>query len=59
MIDNDSSVDILYNYAYQRMDLEGQKMEIDHESPLYGFNNDLVHVAGIIKLPIIFGSASQ
>lgn len=22
MIDNDSSVDILYNYAYQRMDLE-------------------------------------
>lgn len=59
MIDNGSSVDILYNYTYQRMDLEGRKMEISHEAPLYGFNNDLVHVAEIIELPVIFGLAPQ
>lgn len=28
MIDNGSSVDILYSHAYQRLDLEGRKMEV-------------------------------
>lgn len=59
MIDNGSSVDILYAYAYQRLDIEGRKMEVGQESPLYAFNNDPVHVAGTIELPIIFGTTPQ
>lgn len=59
MIDNGPSVDILYNHAYQRMDLEGRKMEIEQESLLYGFNNDLVHVIGTIELLVIFGTTPQ
>lgn len=59
MIDNGSSVDILYAHAYQRMHLDGQKMEIGHEAPLYGFSNDPVKVAGTIELPVIFGTAPQ
>lgn len=35
MIDSGSSVDILYNHAYQRLDLEGKKMDVGQEAPLY------------------------
>lgn len=59
IIDNGSSVDILYSHAYQRLDLEGRKMEVGQEAPLYGFNNDPVHVAGTIDLPVVFGMAPQ
>lgn len=59
MIDNGSSVDILYAHAYQRLDLEGRKMEAGQKSPLYGFSNDLVHAAGTIKLPVVFSTAPQ
>lgn len=59
MIDNGSSVDILYNHAYQRMDLGGRKMEVGQEAPLYGFSNDPVHVAGTIELPVVFGTNPQ
>lgn len=34
MIDNGSSVDIIYSHMYQMIDLEGMKMEVEHESPL-------------------------
>lgn len=35
MIDNGSSVDIIYSHTYQMIDLEGMKMEVEHESTLY------------------------
>lgn len=41
------------------MDLEGRKMEIAQEPPLYGFSNEPVKVAGTIKLPVVFGTAPQ
>lgn len=59
MMDNGSLVDILYTHSYQRLDLEGRKMEVGQESPLYGFNNDPVHVVGMIELHVIFGMAPQ
>lgn len=59
MIDNNSSVDILYSYAYQRLDVEGRKMEVGQESLLYGFSNDLVLVLGTIELSVTFGTATQ
>lgn len=59
MIDKGSSVDILYAHAYQRLDLEGRKMEIGHEALLYGFKNDLVNVVGTIDLPVTFGTTPQ
>lgn len=59
IIDNGSSVNILYGHMYQRMDLEGKKMEVGQEAPLYGFNNDLVNVVGIIELSVTFGTAPQ
>lgn len=57
MIDNRSSVDILYTHTYQRLNLEGRKMEVRHEAPLYGFNNDPMNMVGTIELPITFGTA--
>lgn len=57
MINNDSSVDILYSHAYQKLDLEGGKMEVGQEAPLYGFSNNPAHVAGTIELPVTFGTA--
>lgn len=59
MIDNGSLVDVLYSHAYQRLDLEGWKMEVGQESLLYGFSNDSVHVAGTIELHVVFGIAPQ
>lgn len=37
------------------MDLEGIKMEIAQEPPLYGFSNEPVKVAGTIELSVVFG----
>lgn len=59
MIDNGSSVDFLYAHAYHRMPLDGRKIEIGQEAPLYGFSNDQVNVAGTIELPVVFGTAPQ
>lgn len=56
MIDNGSSVDILYSHAYHILDLEGRKMEVGHEAPLYEISNDPVQVAGTIELPVTFGT---
>lgn len=57
MIDNRSSVDILYNHAYQKLDLEGRKIEVGQESPLYEFSNDPVNVMSTIELFVTFGMA--
>lgn len=59
MIDNGFSVDILYSHAYQRMDLEGRKMEVGQEALFYRFSNDPINVVGTIELPVTFGMAPQ
>lgn len=59
MIENGSSVDILYTRAYQRLDLEGRKMEAGQEAPPYGFSNDPMNVVGTIVLLVTFGTTPQ
>lgn len=54
MIDNRSSIDVLYSHSYRRMYLNAQKMDISGESPLYGFRNDAVPVVGTIVLSVVF-----
>lgn len=59
MIDNGSSMDILYSHAYQRVDLKGRKMEVGQETPLHRFSNDLVNVVETIELLVTFDKARQ
>ncbi|XP_017216818.2 uncharacterized protein LOC108194379 [Daucus carota subsp. sativus] len=56
LIDNGSSVDILYHGAFLRMDLGDRKLEDARGSPLYGFTGNEVRVVGTIDLPVLFGS---
>lgn len=56
LIDNGSSVDILYQSAYTRMDLGDRKMGDAKDIPLYGFTDNEVKVIGVIDLPVLFGS---
>ena len=56
LIDNGSSVDILFTHCWERLKLEGYKLEeCPQEAPLYGFGHNVVPVVGIVKLPILFG----
>lgn len=57
LIDNDSSVDILYYSAYSRMDLEDRKIDNAKTSPLHGFTGNEVKVIGTIDMPVLFGSS--
>lgn len=59
MIDNGTSVDILYSHAYLRLDLEGRKMEVGQEAPLYGFSNNPVNVVETIEPLVTFDIAPQ
>ncbi|KAK1372243.1 hypothetical protein POM88_028436 [Heracleum sosnowskyi] len=56
LIDNGSSVDILYHHAYSRMDLGDRKME-NVNIPMYGFTGNEVKIVGTIDLPILFGTS--
>lgn len=58
MVDNGSSVDILYQNAYLRMDLGDRKIGDAKDVPLYGFTGNEVKVVGVIDLPVLFGSPS-
>lgn len=55
LVDNGSSVNILYYHAYNRMFLDGYEIELCREPPLYGFGNNLVPIHGTINLPVVFG----
>lgn len=57
LIDNGSSVDILYHSAFKRMNLGDRKLQDAKDIPLYGFTGNEVRVCGIIDLPVLFGSA--
>lgn len=56
LIDNGSSVDILYYSAYSRMDLGDRKIDNAKISPLYGFTRNEVKVIGTVDMPVLFGS---
>jgi hypothetical protein len=55
MVDNGSSVDILYLYAYQQMKLDKEKLR-PMEAPLVGFTGDKICPIGIVTLPIMIGT---
>lgn len=55
LVDNGSSVVILYHHAFSRMDLGDRKLENTY-SPLYGFTRNEVKVVGTIDLPVLFGT---
>lgn len=56
LIENGSSVDILYNSAYSRMKLGDRKIDNTKTSPLYGFTGNKVKVIEIIDMPVLFRS---
>ncbi|XP_074327950.1 uncharacterized protein LOC141665865 [Apium graveolens] len=57
LIDNGSSVNILFKYTVDRMKLGSVRSNECREDPLYGFGNNLVPIQGTLYLPVIFGSA--
>ncbi|XP_074340495.1 uncharacterized protein LOC141678116 [Apium graveolens] len=57
LIDNGSSVNILFKHTVDRMKLGSVRSNECREDPLYGFVNNLVPIQGTLYLPVIFGSA--
>ncbi|KAL8136225.1 hypothetical protein AgCh_010718 [Apium graveolens] len=57
LIDNGSSVNILFKHTMDRMKLGSVCSNECREDPLYGFGNNLVPIQGTLYLPVIFGSA--
>ena len=54
LVDNGSSIDILYYQAFQKIGLK----DIDFRpfpNPIYGFTRDSVTPMGVITLPVIVG----
>ncbi|XP_074336418.1 uncharacterized protein LOC141673565 [Apium graveolens] len=58
LVDNGSSVDILYYSVYSRMDLGDRKLDTAKGTPFYGFTGNEVKFVGVIDLPVLFGSPS-
>ncbi|XP_074342599.1 uncharacterized protein LOC141680208 [Apium graveolens] len=56
LVDNGSSVDILYYSAFKRMDLGDRKLNDARDAPLYGFIGNEIKVIGVIDLPVLYGS---
>ncbi|XP_074374486.1 uncharacterized protein LOC141714889 [Apium graveolens] len=55
LVDNGSSVDVLYHHAFSRMDIGDRRLE-NSRTPLYGFTGNEVHVVGTIDMLVLFGS---
>ncbi|KAL8098061.1 hypothetical protein AgCh_030993 [Apium graveolens] len=55
LVDNGSSVDVLYHHAFSRMDIGDRRLE-NSRTPLHGFTGNEVHVVGTINMPVLFGS---
>lgn len=57
LVDNGSSIDILYHSAFSRMNLGDRKIQDAKGVSLYGFTGNKVRVVGVIDLPVLFGIA--
>ena len=51
LVDNGSSVDVLFKGALDKMNLDGAKLR-PVKTPLYGFTGERVDVEGLITLPV-------
>lgn len=58
LINNGSSVDIIFTHCWERLDLEDKLEECMEQAPL-GFGHNAVLVAGIARLPILFVTAPK
>ena len=58
LINNGSSVDILYFQAFERMGLKVSDLK-PSPNPVYGFTGDSVVPLGIISLPMTFESTQD
>ena len=54
LVDNGSSVDILYYQAFERMGLKVNNLK-PSPNPIYGFTGDSVIPLGVISLPMTLG----
>ncbi|XP_074369532.1 uncharacterized protein LOC141710950 [Apium graveolens] len=59
LVDNGSSANIVFEHTLNRMELGHLRMDHCLEDPLYGFENTMIPIWGVIYLPIIFGTAPQ
>lgn len=55
-MDNDSSVNILYQSAFEQMGIEKDKIQ-PTTTPLVGFTGDKLYPIGVIMLPVIVGAS--
>jgi hypothetical protein len=58
LVDNESSVDILYWPAFQQMGIDRERIK-PFASPLVGFGGEVVFPIGIIPLPVTAGTTPQ
>ena len=55
LIDNSSSMDIIYLYAFQQLKIDPERLR-PFESPLISFSGDRVYPKGIVTLMVTVGS---
>lgn len=55
LVDNGSSVDILYSYCLEKMEIKKSQLT-PNPQPLYGFTGDSIILEGMIKLPLPVGN---
>ena len=55
LVDNGSSVDIMYMMAYQQLRLDPKRLRY-FNSPLVSFNGDKIYPRGIVTLSVIAGT---
>lgn len=56
LVDNGSSVNILFKHDVDRMELGNVRINECNEEPLYDFGNSLVPILGTLYLPVTFGT---
>ena len=54
LVNNESSVDILYNPTFQQMRINKERLVLTN-SPLVGFGGTIVYPLGIVTLPVTIG----
>ena len=58
MVDNKSSTDILYYLAFQKMQINRERL-VPTNAPLVGFGGTKVYPLGAVTLPVTIGDYPQ
>ncbi|XP_074337123.1 uncharacterized protein LOC141674297 [Apium graveolens] len=59
LVDNGSSANIVFEHTLNRMKLGHLRMNPFLEDPLYGFENSIISIQGVIYLPVTFGTTPR